>query len=376
MNGRLALSLSVAALILAVGGLFAVHQRLGKVEGSLASRERAPSPPPRRAEPPAELPGEAPPADIAARLDRILEILQEASDHAYDSAVDTSGSIHALNREVASVKAILKQIVQGMNRPGGPLEGMGWALAPRGARPDAQRLADYRKAAEAKGIRVEEGRVTVRGFVNMSPDARMPIEYFVTRYPEANHETLVHVVGDHSLEELREDPYRALEGIATALYKGLVAAGFAEGTPSHPDPEADPKDPRWIVAAGEPLYLYVRYERKGRTHLARATDWVIEDPAKGTVLPEGCFRFTGSVRGEHPDTGDEFLSAEQMGLLVSVWPNARALVEISLESALRNEYAYNFSRIPKPDGEGPLFVDLVFSRAPMEPEGEGKGGGG
>jgi hypothetical protein len=200
----------------------------------------------------------------------------------------------------------------------------------------------------------------------------MPIEYFVTRYPEASHETLVHVLGNLEFESLREEPYRALEGIATALYKAMVVAGFREGEPSHPDPDSDPKQPKWILATGDTVYVYVRYERDGKTHLARATDWVLEDPESGPTLPEDCFRFTGSLRGENPDTGDEFLAAEQMGLLVSVWPNPRALVEIALESSLKNNYTYNFARIPKFAEGQPPYLDLVFSRTPMEPEGEGR----
>jgi hypothetical protein len=395
MNAKFALSLAVSAFILALGGLVAVHMRMSAVETSLrerkaAVREAPPRESPTRGTdvigtdrdlPPPEEPRERSTDEALAsknaleKLDFLIEKQQKAADDAYDTSVEIGSDLHALKREVAGIKATLRQIIQGIRQTGGFPEGIGWGLSPRGKAPDEATLAAYRKAAEEKGVKVEPGRVTVRGFLNMSPNTKMPIEYFVTRYPEASHETLVHVIGPKALEELREDPYKALEGVATALYKGLVAAGFREGEPSHPDPSSDPKQPKWILAKGDPIYLYVRYERGGKTHLARATDWVIEDPEKGNVLPEDCFRFTGSLRGENPDTGDEFLAAEQMGLLVSVWPNPRAIVEISLETSMKNDYSYNFTRIPKPEGEGPLYLELVFSKEPMAPEGEGKGGG-
>ena len=247
---------------------------------------------------------------------------------------------------------------------------IGWGLAPSDAPITDELKAAYKASAAKHGVTVEDGRVTVRGFLNFSPKTSMPIEYFITRFPESNHETLVHLIGNKDVEALNDNPYQALSGLSTALYKGLVAAGFKQGVPGHPDMDSDPKDPEWILATGEKVYVAVRYERGGQTHVERATDWII-DPAVDAVLPPDCFRFTGGTRMEDHDTGEEVLSAEAMGLLVSVWPTYTAIVEVALESSRRNDYTYNFARIPKGEGEGPLYLDVIFSKTPIEPEGDG-----
>ncbi len=380
MNGKLALSFAVAALIVAVGGLFAVYRRLGQAEKP--PEKAAPA---RTGRPPSMVgPNDlAAPKDTAnvdllaskdplAKLDALLEKTQKIEDDAYEYYGDTARDLHELKREVAQVKAILRQVIQGLGRPdGGGLPGIGWGLAPRETPLDDATKKAYLDAATTAGVEVEDGRVTVRGFLNMSPNTSMPIEYFMTRYPEAGHETLVHLIGKHTLEELRENP-AALKGLPTALYKGLVAAGFREGIGSHAEPTADPREkPTWVLATGDVVHVACRYERNGRTHVARANDWVIEDPKKGTTLPPDCFRFTGSARGEDPDTGDPILGAELGGLIVSVWPNPQALVEVALESAFENDYTYNFARIPRSEATGPLYLDVLFSKTPIEPQGEG-----
>jgi hypothetical protein len=366
----LALSLSLAALIVAVGGFLAVLNRLDALSAESSETTTTTS-----GRPPGVVPPDAPVVDpletddLGAKLDWLVRRLQEADENAYDYYSDVSQDLFALKREVRQLKGTLRRIVQGIGRTPGAFGG-GWGLVAQGTPIDAETAKRYREEAERFGVAVEEGRVTVRGFLNFSPDTRMPIEYFITRFPESGHETLVHLIGNKDMETLGENPYGALKGLATALYKGLVAAGFREGEPTHPDPNSDPKAPVWILASGDTVYIAVRYERGGETHVALATDWVL-DPISERVLPPDCFRFTGSARGEDPDTGDEVLAAEAMGLLVSVWPSAAAMVEVSLESALRNDYTYNFSRIPKPEGEEALFLDVIFSKTPIEPEGEG-----
>ena len=104
--------------------------------------------------------------------------------------------------------------------------------------------------------------------------------------------------------------------------------------------------------------------------MARATDWVL-DPIAESVLAPDCFKFTGSARAEDPDTGDEVLRAELQGLLISVWPTSAALVEVALESSRRNDFTYNFARIPKPTGTEPLYLDVILSKTPIETAGDG-----
>jgi len=371
MYAKLALSFATAALILAAGGFLAVWSRLDTGKETAKPKGRPPgvippetSPTPAEGTPPLET------NDPNAKLDWLIRRLEEMAEDDYDTYTEFSQDLYALKREVRQLKATLKQIVEGLGRGPGGTSRFGWGLAPVDAPLSPELKEAYTKAAQEFGIQVEDGRVTVRGFLNFSPKVSMPIEYFITRYPESSHETLVHLVGDRDIATLQENPYTALSGLATALYKGLVAAGFHQGVPTHPEQDADPKNPTWVLATGDVVYVAVRYEHGGRTHVARATDWVI-DPASDAVLPPDCFRFTGGTRGEDPDTGEDILAAEAMGLLVSVWPTYSALVEVALESSLRNDYSYNFARIPKAEGTEPLYLDVIFSKTPVEPEGDG-----
>jgi hypothetical protein len=238
-----------------------------------------------------------------------------------------------------------------------------WGLPEPGRPPTADTLARYRQEAEAAAVTVADGRVEVRGFLNMSPNRSMPIEYFVTRWPESGHETLVHVVGGTDVADLTPD---RLKGLPTAIYKGLLAAGFAQGEGSRVERGEDKDKPVWVPPTGDPVYVGVRYSLGGKTHVARATDWV-GDPSTGRVLPEDAFRFTGSRRVEDPDTGDHALASEEGGLIVSVYPSVNAIVEIVVPSSFTNSYDYNYMRIPKPRavtlGDGALRLDAVFDRA-------------
>jgi hypothetical protein len=376
MDGRLALSFTIATFIAALGAIIAllnVASRLDKVESALGAR------------PAGRPPGVIPPAppgpgsggdedplvskDPLVKLDWLVRTVQELNENTFEASSDVGQSLSDLTREVRQIKGTLRQVLQGIGRTGG-FSGVGGHLPARGTPLGPTELAAYREEAKKAGVRVEDGRVTVRGFLNMHPNRNMPIEYFITRWPESGHETLVHLVGDKDLTELGESPHASLRGLGTALYKGLVAAGFAEGKSSHADPDGDPRSPRWVLPTGDTVYVYARYERGGKTHVARATDWVL-DPASGTVLPEDCFRFTGSARVEDPDTGEEVLAAEMAGLFVSVWPNATALIEVALDSAVHNDYQYNFERIPGPSGEGPLYLDVIFTKTRIDAEGDG-----
>lgn len=382
MNGKLLLSFAVATFIAALASVWVladVRRRMDAWEQDRAAPPRPPAAPtaaPVRPDVPPSGDASDPlvSSDPLVKLNALLQTLAKVSDDLYDATNDQSMATIALKREVGQLKKMVRDIAQALRKgrigaAGGLAIGAG--LLPKGQALDETAAKAYLADAEPWGIRVEPGRVTAPAMLNMSPRKDMPIEYFITRYPESGHETLVHLTGRKSLEEISKDPLNALKGLGNALYKALVAAGFKEGEGSHPDPESpDPKHPRVTAPTGDTVFLYVRYERGGKTHLARATDWVI-DPSTGTVLPDDCFRFTGSRRGEDPDTGDEVLGAEVVGLLVSVWPSELSLLEVALDSAVHDDYQYNSARIPKPDGEGPLMLDLVFSKTRLEPEGDG-----
>jgi hypothetical protein len=372
MAGKLALSFALAALIVAIGGFFAVLGRLDDLRERVDARDRGGAARTDTVRRDDDLPFEeaseeepGPGDDPARQIAWLVEAVQRVQDDAYDYYSDTSSDLHALKREVGKIEGMLRKVVQGITGPGTAFPGVGWGLAARGEPLDDQVRQAYRAEAERHGVMVEEGRVTVRGFLNLSPDATMPIEYYMTRYPVLGHETLVHVVGKRSFEEIQEDPWGALQGLPTAIYKGMIVAGFREGEAAHPDPESDPRNPTWVLATGDVVHVYARWDEEDGPRLAPASDWVIEDPESGATIPPGSFRFTGSQRAEDRETGEEVLTAELSGVVVSVWPSRSALVEVALESALTNSYAYNFSKIPKHRAEGPRYLDIVFSKTPL-----------
>jgi len=433
LQTRLLLSFAVATFIAALASVWVLadvrrrmdgleKDRLGERVEERALPQRAPEPPLAGPRPAVREPGVFPPPKDAPRdgaasplatkdelvkLDHLIKALQELSDSTYDYYSDLLGDVVAVKREIRQLKATVRNLGQALQqgRPGGL--SLGWGLTAPGAPIGAEVAKAYVEDAKRFGIEVEPGRVTARALLNMSPNKQMPIEYFITRYPESGHETLVHLIGAGALDDPDKNPLRGLSGLGTALYKALVAAGFREGEGSHvvpppatpegeppangPDGAAvQPAPPVLVLATGDVVYLYLRYTLAGVTHVARATDWVL-DPSTGGVLPEDCFRFTGSRRIEDPESGEQMLAAELGGLLVSVWPNPNALLEVALDSSVHNDYQYNSSRIPRPpaaaplpaaDGTsvpaappaasgGPLLLDLIFSTTPISTEGEG-----
>jgi hypothetical protein len=329
--------LALANLGAVVVGAWLIDRRLTALESRPAAHaEPAPAPAPRPGAKPK--PGEPTLATLQADIEKL-------SSDTYEQYSDVMKDLQEIRRSTKQTASALRGLNQTLARPGA---GTGaWRLHAPDQAPSAETLAQYAKDAEAAGVRVAPGRVEVRGFLNMSPNTSMPIEYFVTRWPESGHETLVHVVGNVDAgEDMTPD---RLRGLVTAVYKGLVAAGFMQGKGSawDGDPNDPEKPPKWVPPTGDKVYLGIRYVLHGATHVARATDWVV-DPRAKEVLPEDAFRFTGSLRVENFQTGDEELSAEEGGLVVSVYRNPNALVEIAVPSNLQDDYAYNFRRIPKP----------------------------
>lgn len=303
-----------------------------------------------------------PPAGTLASVEKRLTKL---SDDSYDQYSEIMGDLHELKRTSKQLLSAVRGLAQAVAKPGQPIGA--WTLAAPAtatATPSAEVLAAYRDAAIAAGVKVEPGRVEVRGFLNMSPNAAMPIEYFVTRWPESGHETLVHVLGPAVMNE-ELSPER-LRGVVTGLYKGLVAAGFVEGQNSGYEAGQNPEKPTWVPPTGDTVYVGVRYSLHGKVHVARATDWVV-DPAARSVLAPDCFRFAGSRRQEDFETGDEQLTSEAGGLVVSVYRNPTSMIEIAAPSNLNDNYRYNDARIPKPliaiVGRHEAHLDLVRDRA-------------
>lgn len=339
------IALASANLTVLVAGAWLVGHRLDRIE-ELAQRRVAPverpsnptAPRGRGADGDPEA-AEPAPGSLASIEKRLVKL----SEDSYDQLSDVRTDVHEMKRTLKQIQSGVRNLSQQVAKPGSPVGA--WGLAPAKATLSPEILEGYRAEATSYGVRIEPGRVEVRGFLNMSPNTAMPIEYFVTRWPESGHETLVHVLGRVKVDE-DMTPDR-LKGVVTAVYKGLVVAGFGEGENSGYDVSKGVDKPTWIPPKGDVVHLGVRYSLHGKVHVARASDWVI-DPAAGSVLPADCFRFAGSRRQEDFETGDEQLTAEAGGLLVSVYRNPTAMVEIADPGNLNDNYRYNNTRIPKP----------------------------
>ena len=158
--------------------------------------------------------------DLKVKIDWLIRRIEEMAEDDYDSYTEFSQDLFAIKREVRQLKSTLKQIVEGLGRGPGGTARFGWGLAPADA-PLTQELKDtYVTAAAEHGVKVEEGRVTVRGFLNFSPKVSMPIEYFITRFPESSHETLVHLIGDTRSRRSRGEPLHGPQGPRDGALQG------------------------------------------------------------------------------------------------------------------------------------------------------------
>ncbi len=369
MNGKLTLSFTVATFVAAIGLLFFlsdVRNRLSVVERDVAARPAA-EPETPSSTPAKDVDGENPltSQDPLKKLNWLIEKLEEVDTRLYEGVVDLESEMYQLKRQIDRINQVTRRILEGL-RKSGDFDGFASTL-PEAKKPlTLEQRKEYKAEAKRYGIEVEDGRVTARGLLNGAQDKAYPIEYFMTRFPDAGHETLVHLMGTAKLEEFEEPPFPNLAGLCTAFYKAMLAAGFEQGEGSHFEraPEGPDDVPPWILASGDTVHVYVRYEENGETKLARASDWVV-DPATKSPLPADAFKFTGSLRVEHRETGDELLLAEARGFLMSVYPDRAALIEVALASARSNNFLYNWSRLPKHDGSKPFYVDLIFSKEPL-----------
>lgn len=375
MHGKLTLSFTVATFIAAIGLLFFlsdVRNRVRKLErdvqGQSAAADAAkPKPAARRGSGDQAQPLAT--KDVTKKLDWMIQKLEEVHTQVYEGVIDLESEMYQMRQDLKGVRARVARILDGL-RASGDFPGFQSSLP----QPQTPLTMEQRKAyqAEAKqwGMVVRDGLVMARGLLNGEQDRAYPIEYFMTRYPEAGHETLVHLLGTARLDDWAEPPFPRLNGLATVLYKSLLAAGFTQGKYGHP--EREPKEPfedvPWVPATGDAVYMYMRwYDADGTAVFARATDWML-DPKTKSVLPEDCFRFTGSMRVEHRETGDEMLLSEGTGFVVSAYPDRSAMIEVALPNVGRGHLLYNWSRLPKHEEGKPFYIDVVFSRTALDEE--------
>ncbi len=373
MNGKLTLSFTVATFITAIGLLFFLadlRKRVGAVEREVtAQAARTPEPKPTKRERAGLQPDPRQTKDMRKKLDWMVEKLEEIHTQVYEGVIDLESEMYQVRQDLGRVKIRVTRILDGL-RSSGDFAGFESTL-PDPAKPlTVEQRKEFKTEAARFGIQVRDGLVMARGLLNGEQDRAYPIEYFMTRYPEAGHETLVHILGNHKLEDWAEPPFPNLQGLLTALYKGMLAAGFTQGKFSHPErePQAPFEQVPWKLATGDAVYMYVGWrDAEDKPVFARATDWMLDPKTKG-VLPEDCFKFTGSMRVEHRETGDELLLSEARGFVASAYPDRAALIEVALESVIGGHLAYNWSRLPKHTKGEPFYVDLYLSKTALTNE--------
>lgn len=371
MHGKLTLSFSVATFIAALGALLFLGElrtRLSAVEvelkGGAASAGAAA---PVKDRPVADA-TQDPLAtkDALEKLDWMVKKLEEVHTQVYEGVIDLESEMYQLRQEMTRMKVRVTRILEGL-RSSGNFAGFESGLPDVKAPLTIEQRKEFKAAAERWGMQVREGIVVTRGLLNGEQDRAYPIEYLMTRFPEAGHETLLHLLGNVRIEDFAEPPYPDMGGVVTALYKALLGAGFEQGEFGHP--EREPTEPfesvPWVLATGDAVHMYVRWKNAdGSFGFARATDWML-DPATKAELPADCFKFTGSMRVEHRETGDEMLLAEGHGFVVSAYPDRRAIIEVAVPSVTTSHLAYNWTRLPQHTPGQPFLVDLVFSKAPL-----------
>ena len=190
------IALSSATLTVVVAGAWLVGNRLDRIEHlaerRLAGGEKQSSDAPSKRRDPrgADADKAEPAAGTVASLEKKV---QKLSEDAYDQYSELMGDIHQIKQTTKQTQSAVRNLAQQIAKPGSAAGA--WGLAPAKAPLTPELLAGYRAESESYGVKIEAGRVEVRGFLNMSPNTAMPIEYFVTRWPESGHETLVHVLG-------------------------------------------------------------------------------------------------------------------------------------------------------------------------------------
>ena len=373
MNGKLTLSFSVATFIAALAAMYflsEVRVRMQRLETRQAHLDAGAQDTgtPLSATGAGSEGGNVPPLDTKdpiVKLDWLVNHVEELDTRVYDGVMSLESELFQMQRKVDKLQVMTRRLLDGL-RATGQFEGLAATLPEPKTPLTPDQVKTYTQDAKKFAIEIEPGRVTARALLNGEQDKAYPIEYFMTRFPDAGHETLVHLMGTSRLEEFKEPPYPSLAGLPSALYKALLVAGFEQGEGTHPEKEPKPGEPiNWVLATGDTVYMYLRWEEDGEERIARATDWII-DPETGSVLPEDCFRFTGSIRVENSTTGDEMLLAEARGFLVSVYPDRAAMIEVALASASNNNYQYNWPRLPKHEEGKPFYMDVIFSKTPLE----------
>ncbi len=301
--------------------------------------------------------------DLAAKLNWIIEKLEETGDDNYETLNEVQSSLFDLERNDAKIITRLRRLGGSKNIPD-----ITRSLTP-------EEKANANTLANANGIDIADGRVTVRAVLNVYSLRRhgtqYPFELLAARYPsEKDYETLILVVGNRTPEQLQQARYTESKSATLALYYALRAAGFKQGEGTRVDPASeDPKKPDVLLANGDAIHMYVRYKYKDTLYIERVTDW-LRDGETGEPLPADAFRFTGSPLVEDSETGDQTIVAALRGTIVSQYPNPGSLIEISQRSALRAAVAFMADAIPRPtfplsSREDHFFVDFILTKEPL-----------
>ncbi|HRP63353.1 MAG TPA: YdjY domain-containing protein [Phycisphaerales bacterium] len=149
------------------------------------------------------------------------------------------------------------------------------------------------------------------------------------------------------------------------LHAALLIAGFASGTPGRWEWNEETEQVRLIPPTGEPLDLFVQYERNGVMIEESIRDWITDFTGERTFPPDP-WVFGGSMFRPNPESMGygEYYVADISGSIVGLVTFGDEILGfshvISDQADIHEpEWVVNTDRIPPPNTE----VTLIIRRA-------------
>jgi hypothetical protein len=271
-----------------------------------------------------------------------------ARNHLEEVSEDLNFQMGKLLQHVTRLEASVYEILDRFQQPGavGALEAAEVKqYTPEMRKEIAEKLAD-------RGIRLEDDRVSVDGFIG--PGRAAPLEFFAVLRGGKEHEAVVIVTGSYGPEE------RLPRGLAAGLNLACQALNLPRGAPTRWKEGGKP-----VPASGEPVHVYVEWEKDGKTVRARAEDLVYNE-TEAAAMGKDSWIYVGSRFVRNIGTGQREFMAEITGSLAATFGSENSILSNRSPEATDDNQA-NFFRgyTPRIPPEGTK-VKLVIARAPLE----------
>jgi len=204
-----------------------------------------------------------------------------------------------------------------------------------------------------RGILLTDDRIEIEGTIGAGRTAAL--EFFTVVRGGKEHEALVVLQPPDTEENLPV-------GYAASINIACQALNLRRGKPTRYSRAGGDVKP----AEGEPVYLYIEWERAdGERVRAAAEDLVYDQKAGRTLLP-GTWIYVGSTFLRNRDTGVREYMADLNGHVVSTFGSAHAILSNKTPDATEDDTSNFFcgyaSRIP----EVGTRVKLVISAKPLD----------